>query len=61
MDCRRPCTKVTYQLSKYELTLSLTDFNTSLLYFGVEKTDIEIHEVYILSIVTVTMRNNIEK
>ncbi len=48
MNCKRPCTTVSYDFTRFEFTLSRTNSDASYLYIGIEKTDIEIHEVTIL-------------
>ena len=53
LGCQRPCTTVSYQLAKYEFpgfNRSEIGDKISMLYIGVQSTDIEVHEDYILVI-----------
>ena len=53
LGCQRPCTTVAYQLAKYELpgyNQSEIGDKISMFYIGVQSTDIEVHEDYILVI-----------
>jgi hypothetical protein len=45
LNCIWPCTTVSHDFTRFEFTLSRTNPNVSYLYIGIEKTDIEIHEV----------------
>ena len=50
-NCSRPCTKVSYSVEKLEFpsfNYSLISKEASTFYIGIETTDIEIHEEYVL-------------
>ena len=49
LNCRRPCTTVSYLTSNFEFPYdNFPDLNVSSLFIGIETTNIEIHEEYLL-------------